>query len=515
MKKLSILVILLSLFFAVKAQKNLEQKYHLDFTQNLDTTYVEALIDGDLPKKSIIYQFAATAPGTYQTMNIGRFVSDFQAFDKRGRSLKVVKLSVNQYQIEDSKKLRKLTYKVAETFDTPVEEYSIYLMCGSSIEKDHVLINAHTLMGYFDGFQHAPIQVKPITQGDWTTGSALTKTDGYFLANDFDHLVDSPILSGKLTVADTTIANTKVDIYTYSQNDLINSKMLLSNMSDMLDAVNAFLVELPVENYTFLYFFEENIGEKGVTGAWEHSYSSEYILDEGEPTANYMSKVTDIASHEFFHIVTPLNIHSEIVEQFNFVTPTPSVHLWMYEGVTEWASNILLFRGGVVPLEDYLSNAIATKIYVDEKYFDTSWSLKKLSDESFNTDGSKQYGNIYYRGSLVAGLLDIKLLELSNGNSGLRELLLSLIEKYGKGNPVSEQNFFDDITAMTYPEIGVFFENYILDNQPLPHQEYLAKIGLELSRDEEGRPSVTKMKQISPKQKQLFDAWSKNMPLKP
>ena len=39
--------------------------------------------------------------------------------------------------------------------------------------------------------------------------------------------------------------------------------------------------------------------------------------------------VTDMAAHEFFHIVTPLNIHSEIIEHFNFATPTPSQHLWL------------------------------------------------------------------------------------------------------------------------------------------------------------------------------------------
>jgi predicted metalloprotease with PDZ domain len=497
MKKLIAAILVLLLFISVKGQEILAQKYQLDFTKNLDTTFVEASFSGKLPKGTITYQFAATAPGTYQTMNIGRFISSFKAFDKRGKEIAINRLSVNQFEIAEAKKLEKITYKVAETFDTPVEDYSVYLMCGTSIEDDHVLMNAHTLLGYLTGYQTSPIQVKPIVPESWTTGSALSKKDGYFQAVDFDELVDSPILSGKLTVADTTIANTKVEIFTYSQHDLITSKMLLKDMSNMLGAAKEFLVTLPVDKYTFLYFFEEDMSSKGATGAWEHSYSSEYVLTEGEPTKEYMTKVTDIASHEFFHIVTPLNIHSEIVAQFNFVTPTPSVHLWMYEGVTEWASNILLFRDGVVALED----------------FDASWSLKKLSNESFNAEGSKQYGNIYYKGSLVAGLLDIKLLELSKGKAGLRELLLSLVKKYGKGNPVSEKNFFEDITKMTYPEIGEFFNNYVLDNQPLPHKEYLAKIGLMLTRDEEGRPSVSKMEEMTDEQTLLFNAWLVNMPL--
>jgi len=483
--------------------------YDIDVTQNADTFNVSLLLDRGLHKgKTIVYQFASTAPGTYQTMNIGRLVSDFQAFDSRGKALAVTHPEVNQFVIAQPHKVKRIQYKVAETFDTKLPEYPIYLMCGSSIERDHTLINAHTVMGYFEGYQKSKMMVRVIGPAAWTTGSAMNKIGAYYSADDFDHAVDSPILAGNLTYADTTIANTKVEIFTYSKNNQLVSETLLKNMSDMLDATRRYLVDLPVDRYTFLYHFEPN--PPGITGAWEHSYSSEYVLGEGDPTPENIQHVTDIASHEFFHIVTPLNIHSEIVEHFNFVTPTPSVHLWLYEGVTEWASNILLYRGGVVSEEHYLQNSIAQKILVDEKYFNTTWSLKKLSDESFKGgEGAQQYGNIYFRGSLVAGLLDIRLLELSDGKKGLREVMLELIKKYGKGNPISEATFFDDLAAMTFPEIRPFFDQYILNANPLPHEEYLAKIGLRYSKDDSGKISVTKMETMTPQQEKLYKAWSK------
>lgn len=509
MRKIIILCGALAVSTLAMAQDLPEMSYEIDITQNLDTFFVTLSPATTLDKSARIYQFAATAPGTYQTMNLGRFVSSFRAFDKKGRELLVTRKSVNQFEISKPHKVAKITYQIAETFDTPVEDFPVYLMCGSSIEEDHALINAHTIMGYFEGYQKRPLSISVTGKDDWKIGTALPMEDNRFLASSFDHAVDSPILMGELSFADTTIADTQVEIYTYSQQGKFDSKSLLTGMSDMLDATLQFLVKLPVDRYTFLYFFEP--GLTGATGAWEHSYSSEYVLEEKDPTPEYMQSVTDIASHEFFHIVTPLNIHSEIVESFNFVSPTPSVHLWMYEGVTEWASNMLLYRGGVVEEEDYLQNAIATKILVDEKYFDPTWSLKKLSDESFNGGAaSKEYANIYFRGSLVAGLLDIRLLELSGGQAGLRELMLNLIDQYGKGKPVSEKTFFDDLTAMTYPEIRDFFDQYILAANPLPHEEYLAKIGLELTRGDAGI-SVTKMKEMSEDQRKLFEAWSKNL----
>ncbi len=508
---LSCLLITIIAFSPLSAQRTPTMTYNIDVTQNMDTFHVSLLLDKGLHKtKSVVYQFASTAPGTYQTMNIGRLISDFQAFDGRGKALEVTHPSVNQFVIEKPHKLKEIHYKVAETFDTKLDEYPIYLMCGSSIERDHVLINVHSVMGYFEGFQKSPMMIRVDGPATWTSGSAMTKIGAYYRAEDFDKAVDSPILAGNLSYADTTIAKTKVEIYTYSKNDKLESATLLKNMSDMLDATRRYLVDLPVDRYTFLYHFEPN--PPGITGAWEHSYSSEYVLGEDEPTPEYIQGVTDIASHEFFHIVTPLNIHSEIVERFNCVTPTPSVHLWLYEGVTEWASNILLYRGEVVSEEHYLQNSIANKILVDERYFDNSWSLKKLSDESFKGgEGAKQYGNIYYRGALVAGLLDIRLLELSDGEEGLREVMLDLIKMYGKGKPISEAKFFDEFTAITFPEIRPFFDQYILNANPLPYEEYFAKIGLRYVKDEAGKISVIKMETMTPQQEKLYNAWSKKL----
>ncbi|MFT6866340.1 MAG: putative metalloprotease with PDZ domain [Cyclobacteriaceae bacterium] len=494
----------------INAQKLPTMVYEIDLSQNLDTFFVSLKPEGKLPKSSNIYQFAATAPGTYQTMNVGRLVSDFKALDKKGRELNVSRISMNQFTIDQPNKISIITYKVAETFDTQLTELPIYMMAGSSIEMDHGLINTHTMVGYFEGYQKSPIKIKTIGQKGWETGTALKKEGDYFIAEDFDEAVDSPILMGNLSFADTVIADTKVEIYTYAFSGQINSKMLMANMSGMLDATRKFLVTLPVDHYTFLYFFEPNL--LGQTGAWEHSYSSEYVLTEEEPTDDFMGRVTDIASHEFFHIVTPLNIHSEIVESFNFVEPTTSIHLWMYEGVTEWASHMLQFRGGMVDLDEYIETALNHKMVVSDSYFDSSWSLKKISDESFKGgEGAKQYGNIYYKGSLVASLLDIRLLELSDGKYGLRELIIELIAKYGKGNPVSEQNFFDDIAQLSFSEIREFFTLYVLESNPLPFEEYFAKIGLSFEPDEFGREKVSKMKNMTPEQQKLYEAWSRNM----
>ncbi|WP_299272551.1 hypothetical protein [uncultured Psychroserpens sp.] len=506
-----IFAILLLVSFQINAQKK-----GIDFTIDLisdtskDTILVTAKIQKKIPRKSNIFQFASTAPGAYQTMNMGRFVNHFKAFDKRGNEIETEKINVNQYYISKPRKVSRIEYKIAETWDTPVKEYPIHAMCGSSLESDHAYISLHTVIGYFEGTQNRSLSIQFLKPPSWKIGTALKDTNGKYYAKNFDHAVDSPFLLGKLTTAEKMVSGTNIEIYTYSQNDKINSKQILNGMSKMILATEEFLQELPVDRYVFLYHFEPNTSKQ--LGAWEHSYSSQYVLQESEPTEPFMKQIQDLASHEFFHIVTPLNIHSEVIEEFNFKSPVPSQHLWLYEGVTEWASKILQFRAGLVNFETFLEEQIKKKIQINKNYFNPKWSLKQIADKSFTEAGAREYGNIYFKGALTALFLDIELLELSNGELGLRELLQKLIKKYGKGKPVSEENFINDLVEMTYPEIRAFFDECVYTDKELPYDKYLEKIGIVYEQKESSVSSIKiyKTETPTPMQEKLFNTWKSN-----
>ena len=478
--------------------------YAIDVTDRSDDTFrVTAWVSG-LTEANAVYQFAATAPGTYQVMDIGRFVRRFEAFDAAGRSVPVERVAVNQWKLSDAPRVRTLRYTIAETWDTPVEEHNVYLMCGTSIEQDHVLINPHAVIGYPTGMQARAIRLRVAYPKTWKVGTALTRDrGGAYLADDFDHLVDSPILLGRLTEARTRVTGVPVEIYTYSEKDQIKSAQLLGAMDGMLQAAGRFLGKLPVDRYTFLYHFADR-----PNGAWEHSLSSEYVLQESPFTDSVGAYVRDIAAHEFFHIVTPLNIHSEIIEHFNFVTPVPSQHLWLYEGTTEWAAHAMQLRSGLKSPEDYLNKVILKKMKNDRANFDSTYSLRELALTSYSDSGQTQYGNIYQRGALTAGLLDIRLLELSGGTRGLQDLIADLTRKYGKRRAFPESTFVDTLVAMSYPQVRDFFDRYVWDSQHLPIAEYYGKLGIKLIEAPDGTPERFEMDSAAtPAQRALREAW--------
>jgi predicted metalloprotease with PDZ domain len=447
--------------------------YTVDLTDRTGDTFKVRLQVDDLGPANAVYQFASTAPGTYQVMDIGRFVRQFEAVDASGSSIPSERISTNQWRISRPDDVAEIRYEIAETWDTPVEKNPIYMMAGTSIEDDHVQINGQAVFGYPTGMQTRPLRIDLLRPEGWIVGTALeTDAAGWYRVDNYDHVVDSPILSGSLSVASMDVRGTAVDVFTYSKTGSVKSERILDAVREILSAAADFLGELPVDRYAFLFHFED------VTmGAWEHSYSSTYTYAEADFEMLLQVSIPSVVAHEFLHIVTPLNIHSEIIEQFNFVEPTPSEHVWLYEGVTEWMAQVSQVRAGVIDGETYLAR-LSQKL-VENDGFDSQWSISDMSLKSYSAKGQREWANIYARGAIVAGLLDIEILSRSQGRRGLREVILELAAKYGPDSAFDEGGFFDEIAAMTYPEIRPFFELYVRDTRPLPLRELFARVGVE------------------------------------
>ena len=64
----------------------------------------------------------------------------------------------------------------------------------------------------------------------------------------------------------------------------------------------------------------------GMQGALEHHRSTTVVFYENLEASALKKYITDIVSHEFFHTLTPLNIHSEQIHNFNYNEAVMSQH---------------------------------------------------------------------------------------------------------------------------------------------------------------------------------------------
>ena len=482
MKKLLILIVVYCVpgsgyLQATEPDSPVEVTFEVNLSNYTDDLFHVSVIVNGLTNENNIYNLPATVPGTYAILDFGRFVKTFRAYDRDGNELSVKHISTNQWKIDDAENLVNLLYDIEDTYDADISENVIDPMSGTGIDSAFVVLNTFGVLGYFEGLQSNPVKLKLDYRSDWTVGTAMQLgDDGYYFAATYDRLADSPFLIGNLTNANTKVNDIDVDVYLYSSDTSVTAGKVMKMADEVLQAAGEFMGYSPTDHYDFLFCFmsREDYQRNNLqsAGALEHFNSSLFVFPS---TGRFSNHMRDDMAHEFMHILTPLNLHSNIIEPYNFEVPTASEHIWLYEGVTEWEAHILQLRAGLITPKEYLKN-ISQELNVND-HFDQEISLTEMSKEVYSDEGRQQFFNFYNRGAVTAAMLDIRLLELSNGKRGLREVLLDLLNKYGKNKPFPDDEFFNILVNTTYPEIEDFIDDYIKGDKSLPYVEYMEKLG--------------------------------------
>jgi len=469
---------------AVNAQNN-KYQFYLDLDKISSDLIQITLTTPDVREDKIIYNMPKIVPGTYKIYDFGQYVLDFEAFDKDGRPLSVTQLDKNRWEIDNAKAMAKISYWVEDTWDADVDEL-VFEPGGTNIEKgENIMLNNHGFFGYFDGMKYAKYEVN-VTRPDnfyGSTGLTTIKTTGnvdQFTTDNYMDLVDAPIM---YNVPDTTtfiVGGAEILISVYSKNNVATALELAEDIKKILELQKDYLGgTLPVDKYAFIIYLYAGASGSGGSGALEHSYSSFYYLPE-MPAKQLSGFVVRVAAHEFFHIVTPLNIHSKEIGDFDFINPKMSKHLWMYEGVTEYFAGHVQVYGGMQTPEEYLG-VIEGKITGSSHYNDvlpfTEMSLGCL-DEHEN-----EYGNVYQKGALIGMCLDILLREQSNGDKGVKDMMAMLSKEYGKYKSFNDVDLFDKIAELSSAEIRTFFTKHVEGEVELPFKTVFNKVGITYKKD--------------------------------
>jgi predicted metalloprotease with PDZ domain len=213
-------------------------------------------------------------------------------------------------------------------------------------------------------------------------------------------------------------------------------------------------------------------------GALEHSYSSLYTLPEMDPI-RISQTVKDVAAHEFFHIVTPLNIHSEQIHDFNYIEPEMSQHLWLYEGVTEYSSHHVQVKYDLYGLDDFL-NEMKGKMNAQEQY-NVDIPYTEFSAKILEPANEARYGDVYSGGALIAMCLDLTIIKSTGGEKDLQSVLREMSKQYGPFRAFKDDELFDEIEKLTNQKVGDFLRKHVGGTDPLPFQEVFSWAGISYS----------------------------------
>ncbi|MDO6517439.1 peptidase M61 [Zobellia uliginosa] len=460
----------------------------LDLKNVVDDKVAVTVDAGAFTTDEVLFYIPKTVPGTYSTDNYGQYIEGFKALDYEGKELAFSKLDDNTWKVSNGKNLDKVTYWVNDTYDTEGEvKDKVFSPSGTNINAGKTfMLNLHGFVGYFGGLKEVPYELsivrpealKPTTSLRPKVLEVPMSNVDVFTASRYFEVIDNPILYAKPNTETFEINGITVTLSVYSPSGIYSALSLKDRMEKMMGAQKTFLGDVDgTKIYNILlYLSTMEADDASGFGALEHHTSTVVVLPEAMPKERLEQAMVDVVSHEFFHIVTPLNVHSEEVQYFDFNDPKMSQHLWMYEGTTEYFANLFQIQQGLIDEGEFYQRMM-DKIN-NSKSYDDAMSFTEMSKNILVDPYKKNYANVYEKGALINMVLDIQLRQLSNGEKGVLWLMKELSKKYGNDTPFEDDKLIDEIVAMTYPEIRTFFDTYVIGDTPIDYNSYLGMVGL-------------------------------------
>ena len=495
MRKITLAVLSLSFLVACKSQKTTTTKKMVAETAvniNLDTIIDDKVQVEMTPigftTTSATFHIPKTVPGTYSTDNYGKYIEDFKALDASGNELTVTHTDDNSWKIDNAKAISKITYLVNDTYDIE-GTHDVFSPAGTNIlEGKNFMLNLHGFVGYFKEHQELPYKINITHPANLIGNTSLTDIDpatdkDTFLAKRYFEVTDNPIMYAEPNNASFKVGNMEILLSVYSPSNTLKASDLKDKMEAMMNAQKTFLGDVDAtKKYAILLYMSTMQDDANGFGALEHHTSTTVVFPEMMPAQALAESMKDVVAHEFFHILTPLSVHSEEIHNFDYSDPKMSEHLWMYEGVTEYFANLFQVNQGLIDEYEFYDRVLG-KINGSKRYND-AMSFTEMSKNILEEPYKPNYANVYEKGALIGMCIDVIIREESNGEHGILDMMKKLSAKYGVEKPFIDAVLFDDITGITYPEVRTFINTHVVGDTPIDYDSFFKKLGLSMQSKE-------------------------------
>ena len=246
--------------------------------------------------------------------------------------------------------------------------------------------------------------------------------------------------------------------------------------------------ELPYSDYTFI------VNLRG-SGGLEHLNSTALQYDRFgfKPEAKYKNFL-GLAAHEYFHAFNVKRIRPDALGPFDYENENYTKMLWVAEGGTEYYSNLLLRRAGLITAKEYLDGKAESieKLMTQPGRFETS--VEEASFDAwikyYRPDENAVNNQISYydKGEIVNMMLDLTIRGLSKGSKSLDDVMRSLYNDfYKKGRNYGPADFQKICETMAGRSLDDFFTKYVRGEADFDFDPIVSYIGLHLNAAEANR----------------------------
>lgn len=465
---------------------------------------IKVEIKADENTESLDFQMPRWSPGRYSVFDFAKNVQEFEADSKDHcagdapcelRPLPFTRVDDQTWRVQtNGRKVIEVDYKVygddlSGTF--------------SQLNERHANFNGGSLFMYVVGHKPDPVTLKINPPPKWRIINAATTREGQleWQFPNYDLLIDTPTE----IAPDWTIDEFKVDGKTYrvvvhSLGDEGGKRQaLVRDVERIVRTETAMWGPPEFDTYTFLvHFANDGISSDGM----EHLTSTQIITSGalGED-ATYKDAVDTIA-HEFFHVWNVKRLRPAELGPWDFTRPLNTRGLWVAEGFTNYYGHLMQRRAGIwndTELWQNLSqivgaveNAPGSRLMSAEE---SSLSAPFLDGamHAQNTNLSNTSVSYYYKGEVLALVLDLLIRSRTNGRASLDDVMRRLYDElylkspqatyYLRGRGYTPQDIERVVSEVAGTDFHQFFERYVRGREAPPYDEALATVGLRLVRE--------------------------------
>ncbi len=446
----------------------------------------------DFKEKELNLKLPVWAPGSYLVREFSKNLNLVKAFDENGKEIQVVKKTKNTWTVNSNgEKKIKVKYEV----------YSFELSVRTSfLDLTHGFVSGSGVFMYVDGYKDKSGLLEIVKHPTFSTiTTALPKAkmsiakDGSesFEFSNYDQLVDCPIEIGNQVVFDFTAAGVKHTVAMYGEGNY-DVPTLKKDMAKVVQAATDVFGVNPNKEYVFII---HNVVDG--QGGLEHTNSSTLSVNRWTYQDAEYTGFLSLVAHEYFHLWNVKRVRPIELGPFDYDQENYTSLLWVMEGFTSYYEKLILVRAGFMSKEDFLNKLQGSINYVEGS---VGTRVQPVAHASFDawikayrpTENSANTSMTYYsRGSVIASIIDILIIDNSKGKQCLDHFFQHLYKKYfiEMNRGFSEIEFKTELEKFVGKNLDEFYKKYIDGTDILPYAEVFDKVGISVVDNTSFKPS--------------------------
>jgi len=418
----------------------------------------------------------------YQVRDFAQYVVSVSCHAPSGQELAVHNLDKATWRISGAQAGVDFEYDIVANLPGPF---------GAQYNQEHAFFNLAEILMYAVDARASPVRVSFTGLPNYwliatpmlpASGSEGASGAGTFAARNYDQMVDSPVEIGAFAQAFVPEGGANYRIVVDAATADYDMGRLIEMVRTIVRTETAWMDDRPFSDYLFIFHFPHSPGGGGM----EHANAA--VIEMSAEGAKYDPlTLASLTAHEFFHLWNVKRIRPQSLEPIDYAHEQPTTALWFAEGVTNTVADYTLLRANLLDETRWL-RYLAHEIGVFERR--PAHLTQSVEDssvdawlEKYPAYGLPQRSISYYnKGELIGVLLDLAVRNATEGQKSLRDVFRWMNRNYAQ-----KHKFYPDtagvrqaVEAVTGKDFKEFFNICVSGTAPLPYNEYLKTVGLEL-----------------------------------